>query len=40
MNRGYWVKIISKTKKGLVNGTTDKQTREFQDELYDRILGV
>ena len=27
-------------KKGLVYGTTDKQKKEFQDELYQRILGV
>ena len=25
---------------GLVYGTTDKQKKEFQDELYQRILGV
>ena len=27
-------------KKGLIDGTTDKQKREFQDESYQRILGV
>ena len=38
------LKILGKNnqqnKKGLVYGTTDKQKKEFQDELYQRILGV
>ena len=38
------LKILGKNnqqnKKGLVYGTTDKQKREFQDELYQKILEV
>ena len=30
----------STKQEGLKDGTTDKQNREFQDEFYQRILGV
>ena len=36
MNGRYY----HQNKKGLIYGTTDKEKSEFQDELYQRILGV
>ena len=36
------LKILNnqQNKKGLIYGITDKQKRKFQDESYQRVLGV